>query len=241
MRLEGKIALITGAATGVRGELMGFGGATARLFVQEGAKVVLTDVNDQSGQKTADQIRAEGGEALYVHLDVTREEDWLNAIQVTIATYGKLDILVNNAGTGARHTVEDTTEEIWDSQMDVHAKGTFLGTKLAIPEMRKVGGGSIVNISSIYGIIGSPTSTAYHAAKGAIRLFTKSAAIQYAKENIRVNSVHPGYADTPLTSRGHRDPERHQWRFPGHPSAGWALPTTSLTASCIWRPTSRHL
>ena len=210
-RLNGKVALITGAATGVQGELMGFGGATARLFVREGAKVVLTDVNDQSGEKTADQIREEGGEALYVHLDVTREEDWINAIQVTIATYGKLNILVNNAGTGARQTVEDTTEELWDSQMDVHAKGTFLGTKSAIPEMRKVGGGSIVNISSVYGIVGSPTSTAYHAAKGAIRLFTKSAAIQYAKENIRVNSVHPGYADTPLTNRGSQDPERRHW------------------------------
>ena len=210
MRLEGKIALITGAATGVQGELMGFGGATARLFVREGAKVVLTDVNDQSGEKTADQIREEGGEALYVHLDVTREEDWINAIQVTIATYGKLNILVNNAGTGARQTVEDTTEELWDSQMDVHAKGTFLGTKSAIPEMRKVGGGSIVNISSVYGIVGSPTSTAYHAAKGAIRLFTKSAAIQYAQENIRVNSVHPGYALTPLTQRGYDNPEYYE-------------------------------
>ena len=116
-----------------------------------------------------------------------------------MSNFGKLDVLVNNAGTGAWHNVEDTTPEVWDAPMDVHAKGTFLGTKHAIPEMRKVGGGSIINISSIYGIIGSPRSTAYHAAKGAIRLFTKSAAIQYAKENIRVNSVHPGYALTPLT------------------------------------------
>ncbi|MCH7713821.1 MAG: SDR family oxidoreductase, partial [Chloroflexi bacterium] len=115
--------------------------------------------------------------------------------------------LVNNAGTGARFKVEDTTEEVWDTQMDIHAKGAFLGTKHAIPEMRKVGGGSIINVSSIYGLVGSDTSTAYHAAKGAIRLFTKSVAIQYAKENIRVNSVHPGYAQTPLTQRGYANPE----------------------------------
>ena len=180
MRLEGKVALITGAATGVEGDLMGFGGASARLFVQEGAKVVLSDINEEAGQKTVAQIREAGGEAMFIRLDVTREEDWQRAIETTVSTYGKLDILVNNAGTGARGTVEETTEEAWDSQMDVHAKGTFLGTKHAIPEMRKVGGGSIVNISSIYGIVGSPTSTAYHAAKGASRLFTKSAAIQYA-------------------------------------------------------------
>ena len=132
-------------------------------------------------------------------------------MRTTVSTFGKLDVLVNNAGTGARYTVEDTTEAEWDGQMNVHAKGVFLGTKHAIPEMRKVGGGSIVNISSIYGIIGSPTSTAYHAAKGAIRLFTKSAAIQYAGENIRVNSVHPGYARTPLTARSYQDSTRYQW------------------------------
>ena len=211
MRLEGKVALITGAATGVEGELMGFGGASARLFVQEGAKVLLTDINEESGLKTAAQLREAGGEAQFRRLDVTSEQDWIAAIETIVSSYGKLDILVNNAGTGARHNVEDTTVEVWDAQMNVHAKGTFLGTKHAIPEMRKAGGGSIVNISSIYGIIGSPTSTAYHAAKGAVRLFTKSAAIQYAKENIRVNSVHPGYARTPLTNDSYADPERYQW------------------------------
>ena len=207
MRLEGKVALISGAAAGIQGELMGFGGAAAWMFVREGAKVVLGDINEQLGEKTAAQIRENGGDALFVRLDVTSEADWVNAVQTTISGFGRLDILVNNAGTGSAHTVEDTTEEAWDGQMNVHAKGVFLGTKHAIPEMRKVGGGSIINTSSIFGLVGSGSSTAYHAAKGAIRIFTKAAAIQYAGENIRVNSVHPGYAHTPMTNARYSDPE----------------------------------
>ena len=159
MRLEGKIALITGAATGVKGEVMGVGGATAWLFVDEGAKVVLGDINEESGKTTASQISAAGGAAMFVHLDVTRSGDWISAVQATVSAFGKLDILVNNAGTASRHTLEETTEEIWDEQMEVHAKGVFLGTKQAIPEMQKTGGGSIINISSIYGIAGNLAPT----------------------------------------------------------------------------------
>ena len=207
MRLAGKVALISGAAAGVQGELMGFGGAAARLFAQEGAKVVLTDIRDELGQRTVNEISEAGGEAIYLHLDVTSEAEWVRVVEAAVARFGRLDILVNNAGSGARYRVEDTSEEDWDGQMNVHAKGVFLGTKHAIPQLRKVGGGSIINVSSIYGLVGSETSTAYHAAKGAIRLFTKSAAIQYANENIRVNSVHPGYAHTPLTDRGYQDPD----------------------------------
>lgn len=183
----------------MQGELMGFGGAAAWMFIREGAKVVIGDLKDELGEKTVAQLRDNGGEAIYLHLDVTKEQDWIDAVQATVSAFGKLDVLVNNAGTGGGYTVEETTEEIWDGQMDVHAKGAFLGAKHAIPEMRKAGGGSIINISSINGLIGSHTSTAYHAAKGASRIFTKAAAIQYAKENIRVNSVHPGYAWTPMT------------------------------------------
>ena len=211
MRLEGKVALISGAASGVAGELMGFGGAAARMFCREGAKVVLGDINAEGGERTAAQIRADGGDARFVRLDVTREEDWVDAVAATVAAYGRLDILVNNAGTGARYTVEETTEAAWDGQMDVHAKGTFLGTKHAVPEMLKAGGGAIVNISSIYGIVGSPTSTAYHAAKGAIRLLTKSAAIQYAGDGIRVNSIHPGYCHTPLTDGSYQNERHFAW------------------------------
>ena len=212
MRLAGKVAVITGAAAGVEGEVMGFGGAAARLFAREGAKVVLTDIKEDMGRKTAEQIQANGGQALFIRHDVTSEEDWQEVIQTAVVTFGALHVLVNNAGTGARWTVEETTVDIWDGQMDVHAKGVFLGTRQAIPEMRRAGGGSIINVSSIYGLVGSPSSTAYHAAKGAIRLFTKAAAIQYAGENIRVNSIHPGYCLTPLTSGGYNsEAGRRQW------------------------------
>ena len=211
MRLEGKVALISGAASGVAGELMGFGGAAARMFCREGARVILGDINTEGGERTAAQIRAAGGDAQFVKLDVTQEADWAAAVAAAIAAYGRLDILVNNAGTGARYTVEETSEAAWDGQMDVHAKGAFLGTKHAVPELLKAGGGAIVNISSIYGIVGSPTSTAYHAAKGAVRLLTKSAAIQYAGDNIRVNSIHPGYCHTPLTDGSYQNERHFAW------------------------------
>ena len=211
MRLEGKVALISGAASGVEGELMGFGGAAARMFCREGARVVLGDINTEGGERTAEQIRAAGGDAIFVKLDVTREQDWIAAVAATVSAYGTLNVLVNNAGSGARYTVEETTEEAWDGQIDVHGKGTFLGTKHAIPEMLKAGGGSIVNISSIYGLVGSPTSTAYHAGKGAIRLLTKSTAIQYAADNIRANSIHPGYCRTPLTTRSYENERHFSW------------------------------
>ena len=199
MRIKNKVALITGSASGVKTQLMGFGGETAWLFSQEGAKVVIADINEQDGENTASQIRDSGGEALFTKLDVTKESNWIKSIESTISSFGRIDILVNNAGTAAKEPIENTTLEMWNGQMEVHAKGTFLGTKSIIPEMRKSGGGSIVNVSSIAGIIGSTSSTAYHAAKGAVRSFTKAAAVQYAKEGIRVNSVHPGYVDTPMT------------------------------------------
>ena len=199
MRLKGKVALITGAAAGVTGELMGFGGATAHLFVREGAKVMVSDVRDEAGERTAAALRGAGGDARYLHLDVSSALQWTDAIDSTLSAHGKLDILVNSAGISITSRVEKLSEAQWDAELSVHAKGVFLGTRVAIPAMRANGGGSIVNISSIMGIVGSPFAPAYSAAKGAIRAFTKSAAIQYARENIRVNSVHPGYALTPLT------------------------------------------
>ena len=191
MRLQGKVALITGAARGQ-------GAEEARMFAKEGAKVVLADVTDQEGTAVAAEIAEMGGDALYVHLDVTNEEEWDAAVQSAVASFGKLDILVNNAGIWRRGHVLETSSDQWDDIMDVNAKGVFLGTKAAIPEMRKAGGGSIVNISSTAGLVGSKTSAAYSASKGAVRIFTKSTAVQYAAEGIRANSIHPGPIDTDM-------------------------------------------
>ena len=192
MRLEGKVALISG---GARGQ----GAAEAKLFAGEGAKVVFGDILDDLGKQVEAEIHEVGGEALYVHLDVTNAADWASAVEAAVSRYGRLDVLVNNAGITIRKNVEDTTEEDWDRIMAINAKGVFLGTKQAIPAMRESGGGSIVNISSTAGLVGNPFGGAsYAATKGAVRLFTKATAIQYAKESIRCNSVHPGLLETPM-------------------------------------------
>jgi cyclopentanol dehydrogenase len=201
-RLDGKVALISG---GARGQ----GATEAQLFAREGAKVVLGDLLDEAGKQVEETIRQQGGEATYVHLDVTSEADWVEAVGTAVNRYGTLDILVNNAGiSGARARgepvhLEDATEAAWDRVLAVNAKGVFLGTKHAIPAMRQAGGGSIINISSIAGLVGGfgPSSGAYGASKGAVRLLTKSTATQYAKDGIRCNSVHPGFIDTPMTER----------------------------------------
>ena len=156
--------------------------------------MVFGDILDAEGKKVEAAIRAEGGEASYVHLDVTSESDWQNAVKLATGRHGRLDILVNNAAIVIpRVAIEDRTVAEWDRVMAVNAKGVFLGTKAAIPAMRQAGGGSIINISSTAGLVGSPGDTAaYTATKGAVRLFTKSTAIQHARDNIRCNSVHPG-------------------------------------------------
>src|SRR5215468_3066195 len=203
-RLEGKIALISG---GARGQ----GAVEGRMFVAEGAAVVLGDVLDDQGKKVEAEIRAKGGKATYVHLDVTREHDWRVAVATAVQAYGKLNVLVNNAGILFRSKIEETTVEDWDRIMAVNVKGVFLGTKYAIPAMRRAGGGSIVNISSTAGLVGSPQGTAaYTATKGAVRLFTKSTAIQHARDNIRCNSVHPGPIDTPMLQESLADPARQE-------------------------------
>src|SRR5713101_8510270 len=186
-RLKNKVALISG---GARGQ----GAAEARLFASEGAKVVIGDVRDELTKQTADAINAKLGAIAVraVHLDVTRVADWRIAVDTCLREFGGLDILVNNAGIANRKGLEQTSEEEWDAIVNVNQKGVWLGMKTAVPAIRKRGGGSIINISSIFGLIGSAGSTAYHGTKGAVRLLTKAAAVQYAPEKIRVNSIHPG-------------------------------------------------
>ena len=204
MRLEGKVAFISGGARGM-------GAAEARLFAREGAKVAIGDVLEEEGRKVVEQISETGGRAIFLPLDVTSESQWDSAIAATVREFGKLDVLVNNAGIGGSGTVEDTTGEDWDRVMDVNAKGVFLGTKAAIPELRRAGGGSIINISSQLGLVGTDISSPqYQASKGAVRIFTKSTAIQYAAESIRANSVHPGPINTPMTEPRRASPEHNR-------------------------------
>jgi NAD(P)-dependent dehydrogenase (short-subunit alcohol dehydrogenase family) len=200
-RLDGRVALISGAARGM-------GECEARLFAREGAKVVLGDVLEEQGQQVAREILQDGGAATFVRLDVTAEDDWRRAVEVTEQTYGKLDVLVNNAGIVRMAPLDETNLEAWNAVINVNQTGVFLGMKYAVPAMRRAGGGSIINISSIAGIVGLPNIPAYQASKGAVRLLTKHAAIQYAKDKIRVNSVHPGRIETPMTAN--LAPERRE-------------------------------
>jgi len=191
-RLEGKVALITGAA-------LGMGRAHARLFASEGAKVIVADINEEAGRENVEAINKDGGEAIFLKHDVANESDWKQVIDKSIATYGKVDILVNNAGILLSKSLEDTSVDEWDLVMNINLKGVFLGCREIIPAMNKAGGGSIVNISSIYGLIGAPDCAAYEASKGGVRLLTKAAAVDLIKHNIRVNSIHPGMIKTEMT------------------------------------------
>ena len=191
-RLDGKVAIITG---GARGQ----GALEVELFTKEGAKVIICDILDSEGKDVEFKVRAAGGEAVYAHLDVTRDDEWQHAVDLAESRYGSLDILVNNAGIARGGSIEETSEELWDEVLAVNAKGVFLGTRRAIPAMRRAGGGSIVNVSSIAGILGRKLAPAvYSASKGAVRVFSKSTAIQHAVDKIRCNSIHPGPIDTPM-------------------------------------------
>lgn len=205
-RLGGKSCLISGGAKGL-------GAAQARLFAREGARVAVGDIRDTDGARLVEELRASGADALYVRLDVTSEADWESAVSGVMAEFGALNVLVNNAGIYNRAPVEETTLEEWERVMDVNSTGVFLGTKHAIPAMRSSGGGSIVNMSSVAGLVGSRTQTVYNASKGAVRLLTKSTAVQYAPAGIRANSVHPGVIETDMINEVIRTEEERATRM----------------------------
>jgi 2,5-dichloro-2,5-cyclohexadiene-1,4-diol dehydrogenase 2 len=192
-RLDGKVALVSGGASGI-------GAAHVRVFAAEGAKVIAGDLQEDKGRAVVETVNKNGAEAVFVGLDVARQEDWSRAVEEAVSRFGKLTTLINNAGIYWPRGTEEETLEGWNTMIAVNQTGVWLGMKAAVAAMREAGGGAIVNISSLYGLIGSPGSISYHATKGAVRLMTKSAALEYVKQGIRVNSIHPGQIDTPILS-----------------------------------------
>ena len=204
-RMKDKVVLITGTASNP-----GLGYSTATLMAKEGAKIITTDVDDTGGEACARDICDAGGEARYLHHDVTKEDEWKQVIEETMRAYGKLDVLVNNAGIAVLKTIDDLTLEDFRWQNEVNLVGAFLGMKYSVPAMRESGGGSIINLSSVAGLIGLARCVAYGASKGGVRLMTKSLAMEVAADNIRVNSVHPGVIWTNMQEGAvGSDPERH--------------------------------
>jgi NAD(P)-dependent dehydrogenase (short-subunit alcohol dehydrogenase family) len=202
MRLHDKIALITGAARGI-------GAATARLFAREGARLVLTDLLDEQGEALAAELRADGAQAVYAHHDVASRDDWRRIAALIEEQYGHLDILVNNAGIAGGPQFEEATDADWDRMLDVNVKSMFIGIQTLLPALR-VRGASVVNLSSQLGLVGTDTSSPqYQTSKGAVRMLTKHAAIHFAADAIRVNSVHPGPIVTPMTETRRNDADRH--------------------------------
>jgi 3(or 17)beta-hydroxysteroid dehydrogenase len=220
-RVKGKVAIITGGAGGL-------GKAQAVLLAKEGAKVVVTDLDEAQGKSVAEEIKGNGGEAIFIKHDVSSEAQWKSVISETVERFGKLDILVNNAGVIIFKNIHDTTLDEWRWLMSINLDGVFLGTKYAMEAMKKSGGGSIINISSAAGIIGTLDTSAYHASKGGVRIFTKAAALECSKAgydyNIRVNSVHPGVMKTAMVEGLMEDEDKMKAALSWHPIGRFGEP-----------------
>tara|TARA_Y100001978_G_C23594433_1_gene385496 strand:+ start:92 stop:892 length:801 start_codon:yes stop_codon:yes gene_type:complete len=238
-RLDGKVALITGGASGI-------GAETARIFAAHGGKLIVADVQDEIGDNVVSEIIEGGGHAIYKHLDVTSEDAWAQLIDETLELHGNVDVLANIAGISGRDPamtvqktitpgplIEDTSLEVWNKIMNINVTGVYLGTKSVLPLMRDKGGGSIINISSICGLVGSFGNAAYHASKGAVRIFTKATAVQHAKDNVRANSIHPGFVDTPMTAPGHSNNEVAKVRIEATPLGRFGVPR-DIAMGCLY-------
>jgi NAD(P)-dependent dehydrogenase (short-subunit alcohol dehydrogenase family) len=201
-RLKEKVVIVTGGALGI-------GKSACQVMAGEGAHIAVTDIMDDDGQKLADEIVSSGGSARYWHLDVSEEDQVKKVFAEVKAKFGKIDVLVSNAGiSGVNKSTEKIDLKDWQKVMDINVNGVFLCTKHIIPYMRENGEGSIINLSSIYGIVGAGDIPPYHASKGAVRLMTKNDALIFAKDKIRVNSVHPGFIWTPLVEAMGRESEK---------------------------------
>jgi len=220
-RVKDKVAIITGAAGGL-------GKAEALILAREGAKVVLTDIDETGLERAAEEIRKTGAKVIFIKHDVTSESEWSKVIGRTFEEFGRLDVLVNNAGVIIYKKIIDTSLAEWKWLMSVNLDGVFLGTKFAIEAMRKGGGGSIINIASVAGLIGNPDASAYHASKGGVRLFTKAAAIECSKAgydyNIRVNSIYPGVINTAMADALRDDVDKYNIALIWHPMGHFGEP-----------------
>ena len=245
-RLGGKVAIVSGGASGI-------GAETARQFAIHSARVVVADRDVQGEDAVVREISDAGGEATFVQLDVVEEMSWSTVLSDTLDRYGRLDVLANIAGVSGREfvdyeavnarggvaggptslQVDDVSLDAWNRIMDINSTGVFLGTRCAIEAMRKTGGGSVINISSICGIVGSFASVAYHASKGSVRLLSKAAAVEHAFENIRVNSIHPGFIDTPMTAAGHANNAVRAARLSATPLATIGQPY-DIAMGCVY-------
>jgi len=224
MRLAGKVAVITGAASGL-------GRASAQLFAEHGASVVIADRDASGGEETVAQIRDTGGQAEFIETDVAIADDADAMVTKAVTCFGKLDVLFNNAGIAIRKLVADLSEDEWDRCIDTNLKGVFLGSKSAIPEMIRGGGGSIINTASIYGVVGGRTRAAYSASKGGIVNLTRSMALDYASQNIRVNCICPGFVETPLLKKILGTEEEFQALVDMHPMGRLGRPIETAYAA----------
>ena len=232
-RFEGKVALLTGSASSLRGERMGFGGCTAWKMLEEGAKVVITDIQDEKGNASAAQMRAEGHDAIYAHLDVLDESNWGEVIDQIMNTYDQLDILVNLAGMQDRGTLYDVDVNAWRKVMEISTTGILLGTRAVIPPMKKTGGGSIVNMSSMAGKFAGEYGSAYAMSRAGILHFTRASAIQLAKFGIRCNAVLPGWVHTPFTEHIYEVDSERDWRSDRVPLGRWGEPEEIANGICF--------